>query len=265
MSLNSWRQQLNGNPDTGLRALIRGVHAVRLLFPLFLLLGCQPVDIGSNVLWYADHETGDFSEWSAEASGGAVGNRPSSVVTTHAHSGKYAVNVNLSSEVSLWRHGKFPKEAYYSAWFFLPHDFQQITSWTIMTFGSVTGDGAGRREQTILNLRTLPGGQIVLFLFDDGSYLQLPLAVPPAVVPVSKWFQLEVFYRNNNDANDKIKIWIDGVQTYDVPNRPSRTTPDMYLGIGNIPDVVSPAPVQILVDDVAISLSRVGPGGVLNL
>lgn len=260
---------MNANPVNGPRALTRGLvspPAIRWLCPLlFSVLACQSVDIGSNVLWYASHESGDLSEWNAGSGGGTVG-RPSTVITTQAHSGKYAVNVTLSSEVALWRHGTFPKEAYYSAWFFLPHDFQQITSWTIMTFGSVTADGAGRHEQTILNLRTLPGGQIVLFVFDDGEYLQLPLAAPPAVVPVSKWFQLEVFYRNANDPSDKIQIWIDGVQVYDVPNRPSRVTPDMYLGIGNIPDVgVIPAPVQILVDDVAISLSRVSPDGVLNL
>lgn len=232
-----------------------------MVSPLLALCACSPtIDLGSTVIWQADHESGDLSQWTAGNSGGAVA--PSTAATDRAHSGSYAARVGLSNMVTLWRQGTFPTEAYYSAWYFLPHDFTQITSWTIMSFGRLDQSDGSRHEVTILNLRMLPGGDIILFVFDDrGAYEQWPLAVPPAVVPVGQWFQLEAFYRNSDDATGRLTIWIDGRQVYDITNRPSGTGPSMYLGIGNVPDIASPPPPEIWVDDVTISLSRAAPGG----
>jgi hypothetical protein len=243
--------------------LFRALKPAFMMAPLLALCACRPtVDLGSFILWHADHEVGDMSEWTAGNGGGAMA--PSMVATGEAHSGTHAVRVGLLNEVTLWRQGTFPQDCYYSAWFFLPVAFQEITSWTIMTFGSADlGDAGTRSEKTILNLRTLPGGDIVLFVFDDRvAYEQWPLAVPPAVVPVAKWFQIEVRYRNANDDTGRMTIWIDGVQVYDITHRPSGVTPGMYFGIGNVPDVVTPR-ADILMDDAVISLSRVTPKGVV--
>jgi hypothetical protein len=244
------------------RSLLTAVAGV-----VCFVAACRPVvDIGSNVLWFADHETGDLSQWSADGRGGvSSGMGRSGVSTTQARSGRYSINLPRSSTVDVWREGVFPREAFYSAWFYLPHDFQKITSWTIMTFGSFNVDAGTRDEKTILNLRTLPSGDIVLFIFDDRlPYLQYPLAVPPAVVPVTKWFQIEVFYRSVDDDTGRMTIWIDGVEVYDVTNRPSGTPSGVYFGLGNIPDVVTPSS-EILTDDAAVSLSRVTPSGVFKL
>lgn len=236
-----------------------------LVASLLCLSGCRPtVDIGSNIIWSADHEQGDLSDWLADGEGGKQ-SPLTAVTSSQAHGGRFAVNVGMFNQEALWRQGAFPRDAYYSAWYFLPHDYQQITSWTIMSFGRASAnDGGTRDEVTILNLRTLPGGQIVLFVFDNRmENLQWPLAVPPAVVPVGKWFQIEVFYRNANDDSGRMTVWLDGVQVYDITNRPSGVMERLYFALGNVPDVVTPFPVQILADDVAISLSRVGPNGVL--
>ncbi len=228
-------------------------------------LACrQTVDIGSNVIWSAGHETGDLTEWTQSGPGDFSGSAAAgpTVVAGEAHSGSYSVHMSISNVAGLWRQGTFPTEAYYSAWFYLPQPYQTITSWTIMTFGNAAPpDGGSIGEVTILNLRTLPGGEIVLFAFDDRlPYLQLPLAAPPAEVPVMKWFQIEVFYRNANDDTGRLSVWLDGRRVYDITNRPSGVGPALYLGMGNIPDRVLPRP-EIYVDDAVISTSRVSPSG----
>src|SRR3954453_16624922 len=54
---------------------------------------------GPGVLWHADHETGDFSQWTANYGGGTYnsGNGVASISTDFAHSGSYSVALSLTT------------------------------------------------------------------------------------------------------------------------------------------------------------------------
>ena len=127
------------------------------------------------------------------------------VVSEQAHTGRYSVKKGLSAlrnspdvGAGLFRHMGSREQAYFIAWYYLPLAYQTISYWTIFRFKAsspknTTTSGLG----SDLNLRSLPEGQIVLYVLQQApDYLQWPIADPAPDVPVGSWFQIEALYRN---------------------------------------------------------------------
>ena len=159
------------------------------------------------------------------------------------------------------------EQAYFSAWYYLPLAYQTISYWTIFRFRAsspknTTTSGLG----SDLNLRSLPEGQIVLYVLQQRpDYLQWPIADPAPYVPVGSWFEIEALYRNATDSTGELKVWLDGVLVYDIENRITGLSNDFYWTACNITSSVTPAPVNIYVDDAVISLDRVSVDGTTRL
>ena len=85
---------------------------------------------GSNLLWSADHEEGQLSDWYVNNGGGEFnsGNALSTASTDVAHRGRYSVKATISappiSGVRLfrWAESLAHQKAYYSAWYLLPQN-----------------------------------------------------------------------------------------------------------------------------------------------
>jgi hypothetical protein len=257
-------------------------HSIQLTL-LFVVgvAGCSNrVNVGDSLLWFAQHETGDFTEWTAGLKGGYSAPDPDTaavVSTDFAHSGTHSVKLTngaSSAQVNgapppyetarLWRQDDFPEQAYYSAWYYLPQAYQTSADWRIMEF-QVPGTGDGGTDGLLMDvdLRSLPGGDLILDLFDHRApYLRSPTAEPARPVPIAQWFQIEVFYRNVGDDTGRFTLWLDGRINYDI-QRPFGLSSTTYWSPCSSTEGLSPTPSDLYVDDAAVSLVRVGPNGTL--
>ncbi len=235
--------------------------------------GCSTrVNIGSSLLWFAEHETGNFTEWTAGSKGGYSADAPDTFVvisTDVAHSGTHSVRLANGAPLvvetaRLWREDNFPDEVYYSAWYYLSQAYRTTEDWTIMQFNVPSGgDGGSDGLLLDVDLRSLPGGDMILDIYDHRApYLRSPTAEPAMPVPIARWFQIEVLYRNVGDDTGRFTLWLDGQINYDI-HRPFGLSSTTYWSPCNSTGGLSPPQSALYVDDAAVSLVRVGPAGIL--
>jgi hypothetical protein len=241
---------------------------------ILLASGCAPrIDFGSEILWSARHETGNFDEWTLASLGGPADDPPTAtaaVTTEQAHTGSYAVKLTNSSTgafdtARVWREQDFPAEAYYSAWFYLPQANQTTADWTILQFRERQPLDPSMIAQGLdIDLRSLPGGDLILSVFDHrAAYLRSPTPDVAMPVPIGRWFQIEVFFRNAADDSGRFTVWLDGQLYYDL-QRPTKTSDLVYWSPCNITEDLVPPQSAIYVDDAAVSLVRLTPSGTLD-
>jgi len=246
--------------------------ALLLLVPL--ATGCGPtLDIGSNLIWATDHESGTPDDWTADGQGGLFSDStigPAEIAEGPAHSGKYSLKLtdlamSDTDGPGVYRELKSPPDAYYSAWYYLPGPYQTNSQWTIQKFRwRLDSDPTVISQGHDLNLRTLPGGQVVLYLFShDPAYLQAPLADPPAFVPIGAWFQIEVLYSPRTDETGRILVWLDDRLVYDLEDRRTAGSANVIWNPCNVGEDIQPSPPILYLDDAAISLVRVTRDGTL--
>ncbi|MES1208363.1 MAG: hypothetical protein ABUS79_20695 [Pseudomonadota bacterium] len=248
---------------------------------LLVCAACGPaMDLGSNVLWTAQFEDGTFAEWTGQMGGGANA-EPSppntiQVSTTQPHHGRYAAQLTIDTtggaqqNSGLNRRGGLPPAAYYSAWYYIPRTVTVGTFWLIFKFRERT-DPANNMSDTELfdvGLVNTPAGELAVSLFDHRMPGPFPLSTQDPVVPVSAWFQVEAFYRNTQDASGRLTIWLFDEtrgtrQIYDVSG-PMAPNAWVEWDVVNVGQNLTPTPTVLNVDDCAISLSRVGPTGVIS-
>ena len=252
--------------------------SMRALSSSVLALACcacgPSLDVGSDLLWSTDHESGTTDDWFQAPGGGRLLDSAGStveVVEGPAHSGKYALKftdlgASDSDGPAMYRELIAPEDAYYSAWYYLPRTYQTRSQWTIQKFRSRSdADPAVVSHGHDLNLRTLPGGQVILYVFShDPAYLQAPLADPPAFVPTEAWFQLEVLYRPRTDETGRLLVWLDDRLVYALEDRRTAGSDDVIWSPCSVGEDVQPTPKEFYVDDAAISRTRVTRAGKLS-
>lgn len=264
----------------------------------FALLGCvafaaltgcsEPLLIGDDIVWSADHETGDLSQWTSTGEGRTVFNpgdastpmlEPSSeppsadvsvsVTTEASHTGRHALKLSnpgngdmRETGMELFRVVGPVDDAFYSAWFMLPLDFKIDSMLTIARLRSRNSDGALFNGEE-LQLRSLPTGGYLLQVFNNNSaFLREPLPESPPYLEAGKWSQIEARYQPN--VGGRLRVWLDGKLVYDLSGRPDPSNDELVFSICNTGENFAPKPLVLFVDDVAVSLSRVGPDGELH-
>jgi hypothetical protein len=253
---------------------LRAVAPIRFLsLPvLAALCGCDStIDLGSQILWSAHHEDGDLSEWMENGGGGWAADPPVTTVAATsevARGGSYAVKLTNAAvddydTSRVWRQAAYPAQAYYSAWYYLPQAYTTTAGWTIMQFRAPSAQDPSVLSYLLdVDLRSLPGGEMILSIFDHRApYLRSP--TPPAVlpVPIGRWFQVEALYRNVADDGGHFSLWLDGQLNYDFA-RPFGVNTTVYWSPCSSSYDLTPADAALYVDDAAISLVRLTPEGV---
>jgi hypothetical protein len=229
------------------------------------------LDLGSDVLFYADHETGDFREWTLDKQGG-IHSKPddASVELTNefAHRGQSSVRLmtradGAEADAGLFHTWFSPLQGYFSLWYYLPTAYETLSTWTILRFRSASPSVSDFEAFSIdLNLRSLPDGRLVLVVVEQRqAYLAWPIAVPPPIVPIATWFQLEARFLSTPDESGHLKIWLDGSLIYDIDGRVTGQGNRVYFNPCNVTTSTRPAPAVLYVDDVLVSASRVTPEG----
>jgi polysaccharide lyase-like protein len=247
----------------------------RRWLPLLLAAaGCAPrLQLGSEVLWSADHETGDLSQWSRGGKGGSSAEKPDTAIavsTEFAHSGRYSVKLSNGAVSSyetarLWREDSYPETAYYSAWYYLPRAYQTTNDWTVMQIRAPVGSNPSTISLfTDIDIRSLPGGQLILSVFDHrAEYLRAATPDPVVPLPVGAWFHIEVLFRNAVDDTGRLTLWQDGQLLYDLQRPSGITSSIVYFTVCSISQDLSPTDSVLYVDDAAVSLTKVGDAGTL--
>ena len=163
------------------------------------------------------------------------------------------------------RTDELPPEAYYSAWYYLPHTISVGTFWILFKFRLRTdaADPASDDEFFDLGLVNAADGSLTLSIYDHRSGMNLPIVTPAPVVPVSVWFQIEAYYRNAQDDTGRLTVWLDGRQVAEL-NGPMAPTPWVEWDVVNVGANLTPPAAVVAIDDCAISFSRVGPTGVIS-
>jgi hypothetical protein len=238
-----------------------------------LALGCsEPLELGNDLVWSADQESGNLLQWTADGSGNT--RLPSSdstieVSTESAHRGSHAVKLvnpaawpHQDEGPELFHSAGVLDDAYYSAWFLLPEEYQLEPSMTLMRLRSRDPGGGELYNGEELQLRSLAVGGYVLQIFSNNAgFLLEPLADPVPRIAAGRWFQLEARYEPQSSG--RLRVWLDGQLAYDLRGRPGAAGTEMVLGICNVAEAAKPAPIVLFVDDAAVSLSRVSVTGEL--
>jgi len=239
------------------------------------LLGCsEPLRVGDDLIWSADHESGGVEQWTGDGLGEALMPRtpddePSRIEVSSdaAHRGRYALElVNPTGWASDYDGPEIyhvvgeQADAYYSAWFLLPEQYRLEPQLTLLRLRSREPGTDSPLNGEELQLRSLSSGGYVLQVFSNhNGFLREPIADPPPLVEPARWFQLEARYEPQSSG--RLRVWLDGALVYDLPGRPGAAGTEMVLSVCNAVQTAQPSPVVLFVDDAAVSHSRVSPRG----
>jgi hypothetical protein len=249
------------------------VHSLRIArwlgssIPLWVSACGDHVELGNYLIWHADHESGDTAEWQAGATDAGSAMLNASVSDEQAHGGDYSLRLtSTGDEFSVGAGFDFntTREAYFSAWFYLPSAYDGSEPWSLVGFAS-RGESCTGPEETCAGveilLRPLTSGEVLLYVFNnEPDVVQPPLSDPPYYVPIARWFHLEARYRRATDHTGLFYLWIDGAPLFRFDGWRTAEFDNLFWGVGN--PVGSTAVAYV--DDAAISLLAVTPSGTLE-
>jgi len=248
---------------------------------------------GVGVLWSGDTETGDVSQWDGVS---ISGNAEVQVVTSPTRSGGFAlklINWNVDGSHSAGVRLRveqlgpdpenLPTDAYYSAWYFVPFAFEGKS--VIFQFKQADvdrWDSQGnpthqtRRLLTAISLEWNGTGYDLRFKTritqSTGEWRSGPtdsLFKADTNIPVGELFHLEMRYVYSDQGQGRSTLWLNGEEVWDLTDlyteannmtyisQPRQWTVNHYLG--DWQGYVAPGDSWIIIDDAAISTSRIGP------
>ena len=228
-----------------------------------------------RILWSADTETGDLSQWTADE-GGGVYNTGSGVVEVDdevAHGGGHSLRFsitgadgttgNQATRIFRWATADgspLPDEAYYSAWYRFPQVWRPREFWNI--FQWKTTISPDRSDPTfILDVFNGPDGAMRLAAYD--WIAGVTRGESPDPLPVGRWVHIEARLRWSEAEDGALTVWQDGRQVIDVAGvRTAHASTEPFArgwSLDNYTNGVEPPVAAFNDDDAVISLDRVGP------
>ncbi len=226
-------------------------------------------------------EGGNLNEWTANDCGEKYDTLGGTTVASrdHAHSGNYSAKMTIGATSSggsttatrlyRWCEQKLNRELYYSVWYFVPQRYQvQLYGWT--NWMQLKGvDSQNNSPFFILGMSNFSSGAMRLGLtWWPGLKIEGPQPgqsggrswLSPIEVPVGRWFHVEVRHVCAPDFTGAVQVWQDGVQIFKLEGVKTRyPTGTCQWSLDNYGELLTPSPVVIYTDDVAISKTRVGP------
>jgi hypothetical protein len=242
------------------------------------VMGCGgSVNVGSDVLWSAELEGGDFREWT-DFPGGFVSTQTSPPSTAEVspdrvHRGGFAAKLTIDAgagagqqNVVLGLKGDLPAAAFYSAWYYVPRTTTVDGFWVLFKIRrrDVASDPSTEGELFDVDLVSTAMGEMALQLYDHRSAAAVPLRPAEVIIPVGTWFQLEAFYRNAPDASGHFTLWVDGREVADLGGAATSRAAWVEWSVTSIGDSLDPSTAVVYADDCAVSRTRVGPDGVIG-
>lgn len=275
-----------GQPSTGLKlsGLIPGSgqfsFTTQVQGTIRLLDSAAPnVNVGaqsdvlaeSDVLWTADMETGDTSQWYVPSQGpygdygggeynsGVAGSAPSQ---DYAHTGVWSLKMTITTPSSpssgtrmfRWLESRNYPALYYSAWYYFPQSYSVDNYWNVFQWKSRRSPDQNDPFY-ILNVGNRDDGSMYFYVYDWQrriSYSQSSMNIP-----VGQWFRVQALYQCSGDGSGRVTFWQDGVQLLDLPGVQTRYPDgDCEWSLNNYSDGLRPSTSTIYIDDAKITLAR---------
>jgi hypothetical protein len=232
-----------------------------------------PTDLApkpGSIVWSADVETGDLSQWSlpdipgGPSAGGGILNSGIAKATadTLAHAGKHSAKLSIKTpstptsgtRLFRWKEPQAYPQLYYSAWYYFPRLYvpDGNPSWWNV-FGWKSKHPAGNDPFFALNVGVRANGPMYFYLYDQST--KTSYAQELNAIPERQWFRVEAFYACTGDKTGHVTFWQDGVQIFDVSNVQTRYSDgDCEWSVNNYSASLKPERATIYVDDAAICL-----------
>lgn len=263
-------------------------------------IGSLPQGFRDTVLWTADHEDGTLRDWeydSPETSGGGIFNTGSPdevaarIVTHTAFSGEYCVQAVIQNAYRV-EHGKkavrlmrwtdkpwdkagkkFPSVAYYSTWMMIPENYNPKKYppwdpgdggwWNILQFKS--DDETGESQPVwVLNIKRNTQQKQMQLYFHSNYNRPASRPINSGLIPVNKWFHIEVLYKlgTKADGNGAIAFWLNGEEAFRASDVVTCLKQGSVIwGLGNYTDHIDggavPGTATVYFDDSMVSTSPV--------
>ena len=221
------------------------------------------------VIWAADYESGDASQWfapgySGEPGGGEFdsGAAYSWPVLGFAHGGSWSQALEITNppesgvRMFRWFETRVYQSLFYSVWYYFPANYSIPNYWNVQQWKSKTPN---RNDAFFcLDVGNRPDGSMYFYLYNWQTRTSYEQSITN--VPVGQWVHLEAFYQSTADYSGRVTVWQDGIQLFDVANAQTRYPDgDTEWSINNYSDGVWPTPAIIYIDDAAISSFRLAP------
>jgi len=216
-----------------------------------------------RVLWEADHETGDLSQWTWRQGEAVFNTGTGYVYVTHevaSRSGRHSLVLGIydafggmRQAARIFRWAEDAESAYYSAWYYFPKSYHSANWWNIMQFKSP--DESGRPEPTwVVNVHGRRDGHMRLYLWDALNEVAYHNQLPGRSmrIPIGEWVHIELYARRSVNEDGRIALWQDGVLLFDLEDVQTAITDSIQWSIDNYTDAIDPTEVIIYVDDAII-------------
>jgi Polysaccharide lyase len=225
-----------------------------------------------SVLWSADTETGDYSQWNGDQLGGEydTGNGNTSVTTTQAHAGKYALALSVDAPVGSgnaatrnFRWGvqgthSLPVDGYYSVWLYFPGVWVASTFWNVFQWKTKI-DSTTINPSMVLNVDPGASGTMHFMLWN--WIASQSVCVSALTIPTNRWVHVEAFMHHATDKTGHVAFWQDGTKICDVSNVqtqwPSTDENARQWSVDSYSDGLAPTAATIYADDAAIGTSYI--------
>lgn len=242
------------------RALVAPLVLLLLSGAVIILLNRpagDPLPPAGPVIWSANQESGDLSEWTAGQKGESVFNTGTGRVEVSqdvAHGGRFSLKMSIQGAAGqtegarAFRWSENQEEAYYSVWFYIPQTYKPVQWWSIFQFKSVTTESD---PMWMVDIDNRPDGSMYLYLWDaiDGRSFTPRHQID---LPVGRWFLLTAYFRRERDGTGRIALWQGTTLLYDIDHVRTVTGDSVHWGICNYTDNIAPPDVTIYADDAEI-------------
>ncbi|MDP8924330.1 MAG: polysaccharide lyase [Chloroflexota bacterium] len=219
----------------------------------------------AGVLWRADHEEGDLSDWDRDDCGGQFDNGAAyTEFSNGTRNGSGGMRLRVpdmntgnseGARAFRWCESRQHQALYYSAWYYIPEKVRVDGWWWLMEWKS---EGSYNAKLGLAVANRSDGAMYIgLGRGSDSGGGWWPQSV--ANLPVGRWFHLEVYYKKAADATGRVTVWQDGVRIIDLAGVQTANSSDLGWAVINYGQYTRPADVEIYIDDVTISTQRPGP------
>jgi len=231
----------------------------------------------SALLWFADHETGNTSQWE-NGEPWASGKYSWGIVETPVHSGKYALSSTIDTAEGpsgvRWPRRivsdgtDLPNEAWYSVWMMLPAELESSGEfYNFMQWKTADGKG-GSDPVWSVNIIVDSTGAMRFELFsrvgNDGGYKTEgfgPRGTALLLFEAGRWVHVEARYKWDTTGGGSIEVWQDGERILSAEGVRTQfpyppTEHQRQWAVNAYANELQPNPNTLVIDDAAISTVR---------
>ncbi len=209
------------------------------------------------LIWSADTETGDISQWNRDQFGESVFNTGTGTVAASdevSHSGRFALKLTISGAsgqtqaARILRWHDTPEEGYYSVWLYFPRIYRPAYWWNVIQFKSV---GAENVPIWVVNVGNRTDGSMYFYLWHALTNITYS-EINHVAIPSGHWTHLTLYLRRATDHSGRITVWQDGTLLFDVDQVQTAVGPNTHFGVSNYTDDIAPPDPVIYADDAKI-------------